>query len=81
MTPRDTMTLSTPQSPVPRTAKKPRERSCPHLAGVVSLRRTGLGAAVTPACLLQDVGGLLPGLPRHDEVNLLLAGLRGGGTA
>lgn len=52
--------------------------SCPHLAGVVSLGGTGLRAAtaVTPACLLQDVRGLLPGLPRHDEVNLLLAGLQ-----
>lgn len=58
-------------------AEKPRERSCPHLAGVVSFGGTGLGAAaaVTPARLLQEVGGLLPGLPRHNEVNLLLAGL------
>jgi len=49
-----------------------------HLAGVVPLGGTWLAAAttVTPARLLQDVGGLLPGLSRHHEVNLLLAGLR-----
>lgn len=58
-------------------ADNPHKR--PHLAGVVSLGGTRLGAAgsVSPARLLQEVGGLLPGLPRHDEVNLLLAGLWG----
>lgn len=63
---------ATPRSPFPRTA----EQTWPHLTGIDPLSRTGLGtAAVTPSRLLQDVGGLLPGLPRYHKVDMPLTGL------
>lgn len=63
---------ATQRSPLPRTA----EQMCPHLTGTDPLSRTGLGAAaVNPSRLLQDVGGLLSGLPRYHKVDVPLTGL------
>lgn len=66
--------VSHPKVPFP---KEEAEQTCPHLTGTDPLSRIGLGAAaVNPSRLLQDVRGLLSGLPRYHKVDVPLAGLQ-----